>query len=108
MTKKERKPLLTRTTYQEGQKNKKFKRKEQDSTRMRSKQPKNFTFQVPVFKKRKGSESSEKIPNKENSADPGERLTTKEQGRRLDYFYNWAISLVLITIILVFVLAFVI
>lgn len=36
------------------------------------------------------------------------RLSAKEKGRRLDKFYNWAILLVLIAIILVFVLAFVI
>lgn len=36
------------------------------------------------------------------------RLSEKERGRRLDRFYNWAIILVLVAIILVFVLAFVI
>lgn len=36
------------------------------------------------------------------------RLSEKERGRRLDKFYNWAILIVLVAIILVFVLAFVI
>lgn len=36
----------------------------------------------------------------------GSRLTEKEQGRRLDVFYNWGILLVGVAIILVFVLAF--
>lgn len=36
------------------------------------------------------------------------RLNEKEQGRRLNTFYNWAITIVAIAIVLVFVLAFVI
>lgn len=34
------------------------------------------------------------------------RLTEKERGRRLDTFYNWAIVLLIVAIVLVFVLAF--
>ncbi|UJF15112.1 hypothetical protein LZ578_08885 [Jeotgalibaca sp. MA1X17-3] len=75
---------------------------------MRSREPRRFFFQVPIFKKRKESDKLENIQKKESFPASGERLTIKEQGRRLDYFYNWAISIVLITIILVFVLAFVI
>lgn len=43
---------------------------------------------------------------KETSAN--KRTTAKEKGRKLDVFYNWAIIIVAVAIVLVFVLAFVI
>lgn len=43
---------------------------------------------------------------KETSAN--KRTIAKEQGRKLDVFYNWAIIIVAVAIVLVFVLAFVI
>ncbi|MGO4961102.1 hypothetical protein [Jeotgalibaca porci] len=46
------------------------------------------------------------VGEKEKNA--GKRTTAKEQGRKLDTFYNWAIIGVAIAIVLVFVLAFVI
>lgn len=64
--KKEKKPIITRTTYQ------------------------NAKHEL------------------EKEAGAGKRSFEKEQGRKLDTFYNWAIIIVVIAIILVFVLAFVI
>ncbi|AQS52851.1 hypothetical protein BW727_100458 [Jeotgalibaca dankookensis] len=53
-------------------------------------------------KQRKGSVNTGK------TIETGQRLLEKEQGRKLDTFYNWAIITVIIAIVLVFVLAFVI
>lgn len=44
----------------------------------------------------------------EKKISAGKRTTAKEQGRKLDVFYNWAIIVVAVAIVLVFVLAFVI
>lgn len=46
--------------------------------------------------------------NTTKSIETGQRLLEKEQGRKLDTFYNWSIIIIIIAIILVFVLAFVI
>lgn len=46
--------------------------------------------------------------NKTKSIETGQRLLEKEQGRKLDTFYNWSIIIIIIAIISVFVLAFVI
>lgn len=44
----------------------------------------------------------------EKQSGASKRTFVKEQGRKLDTFYNWAIIIVAIAIVLVFVLAFVI
>ena len=46
--------------------------------------------------------------NTGKTIETGQRLLEKEQGRKLDTFYNWAIITVIIAFVLVFVLAFVI
>lgn len=53
-----------------------------------------------TYQKAKTVGEKETIANK--------RTIAKEQGRKLDVFYNWAIIIVAVAIVLVFVLAFVI
>lgn len=115
MTKKENKPLLTRTTYQERQKDKKNKKREQiskitvDINEQNGNRKKKWsTFNFPTFNRKQNPINPEDSQKEDAVNIPGERLTKKEQGRRLDHFYNWSIFLILIAIVLVFVLAFVI
>lgn len=104
MTKEEKKQLLTRTTFQERKKKKRFQKLEKTDkiNTNKGKRSPNGTKKSFSFKRKQDSLPKEKV------SEPGERLVKKEQGRQLDQFYNWAIILVSIAIILVFVLAFVI
>ncbi|MGP6138851.1 MULTISPECIES: hypothetical protein [unclassified Jeotgalibaca] len=64
-----------------------------------------MTEKKPIIT-RKTYQSAKDELDKEVGA--GKRSFEKEQGRKLDTFYNWAIIIVAIAIVLVFVLAFVI
>lgn len=102
MTKEEKKQLLTRTTYQDRKKKKKFQKLEKKD-KVNTYKEKRSQHSAKKFFRFKRTEDS--LP-REKVSEQGERLVKKEQGRQLDHFYNWAIILVSIAIILVFVLAF--
>lgn len=59
----------------------------------------------PIITRKTYQESHAEVEKKVSA---GKRTTAKEQGRKLDAFYNWAIIIVAVAIVLVFVLAFVI
>lgn len=88
-SKAEKKQIINRSAYQEYQK----KQKKQAE---------------PRFKKREKPLRFKKTEKSRPLSKAGVRSSTKEQGRRLDIFYNWAIFAVFAAIILLFVLAFVI
>lgn len=64
-----------------------------------------MTKQQPIITRKTYQGAKE---NLEKEMGTGKRSFEKEQGRKLDTFYNWAIITVLVAIVLVFVLAFVI
>lgn len=64
-----------------------------------------MTEKKPIINRKTYQNAKQEL---DKEARAGKRSLEKEQGRKLDSFYNWAIAIVLIAIILVFVLAFVI